>query len=96
LQVCDLSIDSLERCGFKHNSDEMGWKITVLETGLESQTGGCIAICMKTIPNEQVIATYGDGLANVSISQLLKYHDLKKNCNSHCGTPTRSIWSFRY
>jgi glucose-1-phosphate cytidylyltransferase len=33
---------------------------------------------MKTIPNERVIATYGDGLANVSISQLLKCHDLKK------------------
>ena len=64
--------------GLKHNSDEMDWKITVLETGLESQTGGRIAMCMKTVPNERVIATYGDGLANVSISQLLKYHDLKK------------------
>ena len=64
--------------GLEHNSDEMGWKITVLETGLESQTGGRIAMCMKTIPNERVIATYGDGLANVSISQLLKYHHLKK------------------
>jgi glucose-1-phosphate cytidylyltransferase len=63
--------------GLEHNSDEMDWKITVLETGLESQTGGRIAMCMKTIPNERVIATYGDGLANVSISQLLKYHDLK-------------------
>ena len=50
------------------------WKVTALETGLNTQTGGRISQCMRTIPNETIIATYGDGLANVSIESLLKFH----------------------
>ena len=55
------------------NSSHM--KIATLNTGLNTQTGGRIAEVMKTIPNEKVIATYGDGLANISISKLLAFHD---------------------
>ena len=50
-------------------------KIATLNTGLNTQTGGRIAEVMKTIPNEKVIATYGDGLANVSIPKLIAFHD---------------------
>lgn len=61
--------------GLKLNILESKWNISVLETGQDTQTGGRIAICMKSIPNEKVIATYGDGLANISISSLVKFHD---------------------
>ena len=50
-------------------------KIATLNTGLNTQTGGRIAEVMKTIPNEKVIATYGDGLANISVPKLLAFHD---------------------
>ena len=50
-------------------------KIATLNTGLNTQTGGRIAEVMKTIPGERVIATYGDGLANISIPKLLEFHD---------------------
>ena len=50
-------------------------KIATLNTGLNTQTGGRITEVMKTIPNEKVIATYGDGLANISIPKLLASHD---------------------
>ena len=50
-------------------------KIATLNTGLNTQTGGRIAEVMKTIPGERVIATYGDGLANISIPKLLAFHD---------------------
>jgi glucose-1-phosphate cytidylyltransferase len=59
----------------KHNSLESSWKIEVLDTGQETQTGGRIAMCMKTVPNERVLATYGDGLANVSIPSLIQFHE---------------------
>ena len=59
----------------KHNSFESSWKIEVLDTGLETQTGGRIAKCMKTVPNERVLVTYGDGLANVSILSLIQFHE---------------------
>ena len=50
-------------------------KIATLNTGLNTQTGGRIAEVMKTIPGERVIATYGDGLANISIAKLLAFHN---------------------
>ena len=50
-------------------------KIATLNTGLNTQTGGRIAEVMKTIPGERVIATYGDGLANISIPNLLAFHE---------------------
>jgi glucose-1-phosphate cytidylyltransferase len=49
--------------------------IATLNTGLNTQTGGRISEVMKTIPGEKVIATYGDGLANISVLKLLAFHD---------------------
>jgi glucose-1-phosphate cytidylyltransferase len=54
------------------NSKEM--KISTLNTGLHTQTGGRISEVMKTLPQEKVIATYGDGLANISVKKLLDFH----------------------
>jgi glucose-1-phosphate cytidylyltransferase len=51
------------------------FKVTTINTGLNTQTGGRIAKCMKKYPGERMIATYGDGLANISISKLLDFHD---------------------
>jgi glucose-1-phosphate cytidylyltransferase len=48
--------------------------ITVMNTGLHTQTGGRILEVMKVLPKERVIATYGDGLANVSVKKLLDFH----------------------
>ncbi|NDE11531.1 MAG: glucose-1-phosphate cytidylyltransferase, partial [Chitinophagia bacterium] len=48
--------------------------IKTLNTGLSTHTGGRISEVMKTMPNEKVIATYGDGLANISIRNLLDFH----------------------
>lgn len=51
------------------------WKINALETGLDTQTGGRILECMKAIPGERVMATYGDGLGNVNLKALLDFHN---------------------
>ena len=50
------------------------WTIATLNTGLDTQTGGRILECMKSAPNERVIATYGDGLGNVNVKSLLDFH----------------------
>ena len=54
------------------NSKEM--KISTINTGLHTQTGGRISEVMKTLPQQKVIATYGDGLANISVKKLLDFH----------------------
>ncbi|CAB4924578.1 unannotated protein [freshwater metagenome] len=71
----DIKIDTLnKKVSHLDQSSELSWKVTALETGLNTQTGGRILRCMKANPGETVIATYGDGLANVSIKKLLDFH----------------------
>jgi len=50
------------------------WSITALNTGLDTQTGGRILECMKSVPGERVLATYGDGLGNINLNSLLNFH----------------------
>lgn len=57
----------------KLNSND--WKVTALETGLDSQTGGRVSKILTFLKNERVIVTYGDGLANVNINKLLEFHE---------------------
>lgn len=54
---------------------EEPWSITALNTGLDTQTGGRILECMKSVPDERVLATYGDGLGNVNLKSLLNFHN---------------------
>jgi glucose-1-phosphate cytidylyltransferase len=53
----------------------VNWKVTAMETGLNTQTGGRIAKCMRAFPGQRIIATYGDGLANISIRDLIAFHE---------------------
>jgi glucose-1-phosphate cytidylyltransferase len=71
----DIEINTLNKSlAHLQNSKDLSWKVTALETVLNTQTGGRIARCMKVFPGEQILATYGDGLANVNIKKLLAFH----------------------
>jgi glucose-1-phosphate cytidylyltransferase len=50
------------------------WSIEVIDTGLETQTGGRIKKCMEKIGPQRIMVTYGDGLGNVNISKLVDFH----------------------
>jgi glucose-1-phosphate cytidylyltransferase len=56
------------------DSLETSWNITALDTGTDTLTGGRIRQCLNYIGRERVFATYGDGLGNVNLSQLLEFH----------------------
>ena len=62
---------------FDSNLNRM--KISIINTGLHTQTGGRISEIMKSFPDENFIATYGDGLANVPIKELLNFHSSHGN-----------------
>jgi glucose-1-phosphate cytidylyltransferase len=66
--------------------DSSGNKFNVksIFTGEDTQTGGRIGEIMKKYPGERFLATYGDGLANISIQKLVKFHD----SNSRLATVT--------
>jgi glucose-1-phosphate cytidylyltransferase len=72
----NITIDTLKKKVHHLQADsELSWKVTAIETGLNTQTGGRIAQCMRAFPGERVIATYGDGLANVDVKKLLAFHE---------------------
>jgi glucose-1-phosphate cytidylyltransferase len=68
-------IGSNQKIPFAEKGKDNLWSVTALETGLTTQTGGRIAQCMSAFPGERVIATYGDGLANISVNSLLNFHE---------------------
>jgi glucose-1-phosphate cytidylyltransferase len=50
------------------------WKVTVVDTGLNTMTGGRIKRIQPYVDNETFMMTYGDAVCDVNISELLKYH----------------------
>jgi glucose-1-phosphate cytidylyltransferase len=54
------------------------WAILPVDTGLETQTGGRIKKCMQMFPGEKIMATYGDGVGNIDLKQLLTFHKSRK------------------
>ncbi|MBR6957393.1 MAG: glucose-1-phosphate cytidylyltransferase [Erysipelotrichaceae bacterium] len=51
------------------------WKVTIVDTGLETMTGGRIKRIQEYIGNETFMMTYGDGVCDVNIRELLEYHN---------------------
>ena len=56
------------------NQHSEPWKVTVVDTGLHTMTGGRIKRVQKYIGNEPFFMTYGDGVCDVEIDKLLKFH----------------------
>ena len=50
------------------------WRVTILDTGLETMTGGRLKRAQKFIGKETFLLTYGDGVSDVNIEQLLTHH----------------------
>ena len=57
-----------------HNQSCESWKVTVVDTGLNTQTGGRVKRIKDYIGNETFMLTYGDAVSNVNIQELLEYH----------------------
>ena len=57
-----------------HNQKTEPWKVTVVDTGLNTMTGGRIKRIRKYINDEPFFMTYGDGVCDVDIRQLLEFH----------------------
>lgn len=60
-----------------HNNVSEPWKVTVVDTGLNTMTGGRIKAVQKYVGDETFMMTYGDGVSDVDMEKLLEFH--KKN-----------------
>jgi glucose-1-phosphate cytidylyltransferase len=57
-----------------HNQRTEPWKVTVVDTGYGTMTGGRLKRVQKYIGDEPFMVTYGDGVCDVNISKLLEFH----------------------
>jgi glucose-1-phosphate cytidylyltransferase len=53
------------------------WNVRAFDTGPNTMTAGRVKKCMDLVPGERVMVTYGDGLGNVNIKKLIKFHEAK-------------------
>lgn len=56
------------------NNKSEPWKITLIDTGLHSMTGGRVKRAQELIGNEPFMLTYGDGVSDININELIKFH----------------------
>lgn len=70
----DIKIDLKEnKLEILNNSTE-SWKITLIDTGIDTMTGGRLKRAEKYIDNKTFMFTYGDGVSNINISKLVEFH----------------------
>ena len=58
-----------------HNNFAEPWRVTLVDTGLNTMTGGRIKRIEKYIGNEPFMLTYGDGVSNVNIKKIVEFHE---------------------
>ena len=70
----DVTLDLANNSMEVHNNHSEPWKVTLLETGLNSMTGARIKQARKYTDNEPFFLTYGDGVSDVNLDELLNFH----------------------
>lgn len=81
LHASDLTLDLRSNSRLIHNYQVEPWKITIVDTGNETMTGGRLKRVKQHIGNETFLLTYGDGVANIDIKSTIGFHkEHKKLC----------------
>jgi glucose-1-phosphate cytidylyltransferase len=74
LHESDITIDMNTNTVNYHNSKAEPWKVTLVDTGLHTMTGGRLKRVKDYICGETFMMTYGDGVSDVDINALVKFH----------------------
>jgi glucose-1-phosphate cytidylyltransferase len=76
LHSSDVTIDVENNSLHVHKSRSDPWKITLIDTGLDSMTGGRIKRIKKYVQDDNSFClTYGDGLSDININKLISFHE---------------------
>jgi glucose-1-phosphate cytidylyltransferase len=74
----DITIDLSNNSTLIHNSQAEPWKITMIDTGLETMTGGRVKRIQSYTEGKPFMLTYGDGVGEVNIAKLVNFHETNK------------------
>jgi len=72
--MADITVDLKNNNIVYHNNSSEPWKVTLVDTGLETLTGGRIKRIKEYLNNEPFMLTYGDGVSDININKLVKFH----------------------
>jgi len=84
LHMSDVTLDLQNNNMQVHENHAEPWKITMIDTGVETMTGGRIKRIQKYIGKDTFMLTYDDGVGDIDIEKLLKFH----NTNNRYATLT--------
>lgn len=75
LHTSDITFDFANNGQMQvHKQHAEPWKVTIVDTGLDTMTGGRVKAVQEYIGDESFMLTYGDGVCDVNIQQLLEFH----------------------
>lgn len=74
LHMSDVTFDIIENKMEIHQNNAEPWRVTLVETGENTMTGGRLKRVAKYLDNDDFCMTYGDGVANVDINALISQH----------------------
>lgn len=74
LHLSDVTFDLKNNKMEVHHNDSEPWKVTLVDTGEDTMTGGRIKRVRKYLGDEDFCLTYGDGLADIDLPKLLEFH----------------------
>lgn len=72
--MADMTVDMANNSIEYHETHAEPWKVTMIDTGVDTMTGGRIRKVKDFIGNKPFMLTYGDGVADININELLKFH----------------------
>jgi glucose-1-phosphate cytidylyltransferase len=75
----DLTVDLSDNSMKIHNNNSEKWKVTMIDTGLNTMTGGRIKRIQEYVGNETFCLTYGDGLGDIDIAKTIELHKNSRN-----------------
>ena len=78
LHMSDVTFDMKNSSMEVHHKSVEPWKVTLVDTGLNTLTGGRLGRVKKYVNNDTFCFTYGDGVADINISDLIKFHKNEK------------------
>jgi glucose-1-phosphate cytidylyltransferase len=75
MRYSDITVDMADNSVELHNSRNEPWKVTMLYTGPDTQTGGRLLRAKDFLGNERFMLTYGDGVSDINIPELIRNHE---------------------
>ncbi len=70
----DVTFDFAKNEQIIHNRNSEAWRVTLVDTGLQTMTGGRLKRIKSFIGDEPFMLTYGDGVSNINIRSLVEFH----------------------